>query len=103
MSPEAQRIAIAAACGWARNGSSGNDEYPWVKPVNGVAKSLPDYIHDLNAMHDAEKLLNIGQRISYYLALVEANRGDDRPDIVSASATAAQRAEAFLKTLNLYK
>ena len=99
MTPEAQRIATAEACGWARNGSSGNDEYPWVKPVNGVAKSLPDYLNDLNdlnAMNEAECTLD-GDQWDIYCTILESMDGP------AIGAVAWRRAEAFLKTLNLYK
>ena len=59
MNTQKQRIAIAEACGWARNGSSGNDEYPWVKPVNGVAKSLPDYPRSFKDLREAEIALGL--------------------------------------------
>tara|TARA_R110000772_G_scaffold266171_1_gene388278 strand:+ start:917 stop:1222 length:306 start_codon:yes stop_codon:yes gene_type:complete len=99
MKPEAQRIAIASACGWTRNGSSGNEEHPWVKPVNGVAKSLPNYLSDLNAMHEAEKVLEQKNLITPYLQRLGMGR---RPTWQVCRATAPQRAEAFLCTLNLY-
>ena len=55
-------------------------------------KDCPDYLNDLNAMHEAEKTLKVSEIIPY-----GENVGHDM------KATAAQRAEAFLKTLNLYK
>ena len=112
MTPEEQRIAIAEACGWARNGSSRNDKYPWVKPVNGVAKSLPDYLNDLNACHEMEKVLDDGglwNGYGYSLWEVVCPQFEQMSGLNAAvallllHATAAQRAEAFLKTLNLYK
>ena len=111
MTPEQQRIAIAEACGWARNGSSGNDEYPWVKPVNGVAKSLPDYLNDLNSMHEAEAAkialdgLYQAQFCDHLFRVLNSdNRNLDGgiSEFDKINATAAQRAEAFLKTLGLW-
>lgn len=96
MTPEEQRIAIAEACGWARNGSSRNDKYPWVKPVNGVAKSLPDYLNDLNTMHEAECTLD-GDQWDIYCTILESMDGP------AISAVAWRRAEAFLKTLGLWR
>lgn len=109
MTPEAQQIAIAEACGWRHEYIHGNgvDDYVWVHPTNGKAYSedsvvFPDYLNDLNAMHEAEKvLLDNGainsQRRQYdgWLWGITAGR--------TISATAAQRAEAFLRTLNLWK
>jgi hypothetical protein len=81
--------AIAKACGWEH------------KPVNcGGA----DYCNDLNAMHEAEKVLapknwnNFSENWhNYYMHL---RRGDaDR----AIHATARQRAEAFLRTLDKWE
>ena len=58
-----------------------------------------DYCKDLNAMHEAEKALNrYQQSVIYYLMKMVGYHTFD-----SAHATARQRAEAFLKTLNLWK
>jgi len=133
MTPEAQRIAIAEACGWSdphwecphcgrvepthvtyeeRHGVEGCLQFVhWVE--------LPDYLTDLNAMHEAWKVLTEPQRRTFASKLYDlANgfRADDddgwTPDIFEASmdgvalmvhATAAQRAEAFLRTLGLWK
>lgn len=54
--------------------------------------SHPDYYRDLNAMHEAEKIFDNGQILRYVQWLP---RG--------ALSTAAQRAEAFLRTLNLWR
>jgi hypothetical protein len=52
MSPK-QRIAIAEACGWKKLSMSlGLD-------------LMPDYPNDLNAMHDAEKVLKPGYEWAY--------------------------------------
>lgn len=63
-------------------------------------ETLPDYLTDLNAMHEAEKVLT---RIQY---MVYSNYLDNEfaysQTIYAKSCTAAQRAEAFLRTLNLY-
>jgi len=60
---------------------------------------LPDYLSDLNAMHEAEKILNTNQAADYCELL--------RPIICGCwrlvHATAAQRAEAFLRTLGLWE
>lgn len=92
VNPEQQRIAIAEACGW-KPAPRGR----W-KLNERVERFRPDYLNDLNAMHEAEKTLNresgyheIGG-YGLYLVALEHN----------ASATAAQRAKAFLKTLNLW-
>ena len=91
MSPEQQRIAIAEACGWFFMDDS------WRYPNGAKALSLPDYLNDLNAMHEAEKVLINGKEQVYFEDLhgVAGN-------LTFYCATAAQRAEAFLKTLNLW-
>jgi hypothetical protein len=108
MNKEQQRIKIAEACGWKENHDQG-----WGKPniydddeplVYWHAHELPDYPNDLNAMHEAEKLLPRQlNHIDYW------QKGYGRFQMLLAaytitpySATAAQRAEAFLKTLNLW-
>ncbi len=66
---------------------------------------IPDYLHDLNAMHEAEKIIRSkpnkrnGQVYAYlYESELSSLTGGE-----SIYATAAQRAEAFLKTINLWK
>ena len=86
MKPEQQRIAIARACG------EDNDSI-----VRGL---IPDYLNDLNAMHEAEQTMGDPQLwVEYqsYLSDVMAHVG------WLYHAAAAQRAEAFLRTLNLWK
>ena len=115
MTPEQQRIAIAEACGWdcdpyeAHGWESRGQwvkqpkEFPHVWPYKKgdmVSKNcyLPDYLNDLNAMHEAEKALNTEQLARYNKWLAHICT-----DNYSSLASAAQRAEAFLKTLDLYK
>lgn len=68
----------------------------------------PDYLNDLNAIHEAEKVLTTTeQQNSYYANIAEITWGceetSDRQVVFNQlTATAAQRAEAFLKTLNLW-
>jgi hypothetical protein len=97
MTPDKQRIAIATACGWTDtqiiDGKYGQTD-------------VPDYLGDLNAMHEAEKVLNAAQRITYadQLCILWTGRDDRAVPIWFwiTEATAAQRAEAFIRTLNLW-
>ena len=124
MSPEKQRIAIAEACGYTREikmvptweftDYNGGGKYveketvgytkegKWILPEN-----LPDYLGDLNAMHEAEKMMTKDQWLSYPINVLQAAKdGSFVIDInmkTVAHATAAQRAEAFLRTLDLWK
>ena len=100
MNKTEQRIAIAEACGWI---ITQNDQHPvWKSVIRGrrngsEAQPIPDYLNDLNAMHDAEEMLTNEQRISYVSFIA------DSTDCDFLFATAPQRAEAFLKTLGLWK
>lgn len=95
MSPEAQRIAIAEACGWSKDGWPPGRWYPAGKRTMHFPVLIEQ---DLNAMHEAEKVLTPDQRGQYItcLALACGNIGE------ILFATATQRAEAFLRTLNLW-
>lgn len=116
MTPEAQRIAIAEACGWEWHNRSPihgpqsikawhyRDTVIWVR----ADKNLPRYLTDLNAMHDAEKVLTLEQDLDYSEALervvggrFNSNNSEDMRRL--RSATAAQRAEAFLRTLGKWE
>lgn len=104
MTPEAQRIAIAEACGW-KFIEPPDEGFGGYWGFDSVAfDEIPDYLNDLNAMHEAEKALfswdrpiqNEGYRTRYLDALLRICAGGFHAGI---HATAAQRAEAFLKTL----
>jgi hypothetical protein len=74
----------------------------WCRQVCGLrpevvsVEPLPDYLNDLNAMHEAEKVLTADQWFEY-------DRLMPLRDPQKIHATAAQRAEAFIKTLGLNK
>lgn len=159
MTPEAQRIAIAEACGWkwmrrmAELGEPAgyNNSSVWLfspghlegvdcqtvpvgrfercdKPENnnGFAYGAPNYLTDLNAMYEAEKVLtnhptdkpgsskaNDHARMRYIATLgkIVGVRLVNHEGLTTYAhheeaklvhATAAQRAEAFLRTLNLW-
>jgi hypothetical protein len=95
MSPEAQRIAIAEACGWTWKNGVGELRYGESKDFCDVSR-IPDYLNDLNAMHEAEKLLYLKHWYLY-----ETNLEMVAP-FRTSRATATQRAEAFLRTLSLW-
>jgi len=103
MTDEQMRIAIAEACGWkVPNGCTNYRVRPEGSRVffNPLTDDdpLPDYLNDLNAMHEAEKtLLKIDGCQAHwetYSNILTAKLGC--VDIFHA--TARQRAEAFLKT-----
>jgi hypothetical protein len=89
MNQELQRIKIAEACGWTKI----SQRCMW---------GLPDYLNDLNAMAKAEKSIgdkNLYRKFLYLVVLDDPENIANEP----AWATAAQRAEAFLRTLNLWE
>ena len=106
MNPKQQRIAIAEACGWQLAEGHKYLDMKWLTPDNEWAfeSEMPDYCNDLNAMHEAEKELYARPNKSdgtvwayvYESHLINITT----TEII---ATAAQRAEAFLKTLNLWE
>ena len=91
MKPEQQRIAIAEACGTMR--------WSYALPKKCVGASVPNYLNDLNAMHDAEKMLTSSQIAPYVDSLEEMNERWSTP----AFASAAQRAEAFLRAIEKWE
>ena len=113
MSPEAQRIAIAEACGWtARRWEDRKHRkcVGWLPPGSDEASSqfalLPDYLSDLNAMHEAEKVLDkqdftLARKYHCNLCDVVSRLTSDEWEAVFA--TSAQRAEAFLRTLGKWE
>ena len=93
MTPEAQRIAIAEACGWTVHHGGRYLRIPgW--------NELSDPLVDLNAMHEAEKVLLKPEQQHEYWKYLETC---DKNYYGICFTTAAQRAEAFLKTLGLWK
>ena len=99
MSPDSQRIAIAEACGIVSKDKWGS----LYKTPRGILRDCPDYLADLNAMHEAEKQLNPIQAAEYARILTSIAWQSEQPVFAPMTATAAQRAEAFLRTLNLWK
>ena len=91
MTTEEKNHAITLARGWKFRPHI-SERCPWWDE-NNLARPVgpPDHFNDLNAMHEAEKVLDNGHIIGYVQRL---ERG--------ALSTAAQRAEAFGRTLNLW-
>lgn len=134
MNKEAQRIAIAKALGWrisetehfkhmCRPGESSGPccgKHLSEKDIftlflklgdTGPQYLIPDFIRDLNAMHEAEKACityaSISERYAEFLRgiVTRDTEGCMAPVIMELCiyATAAQRAEAFLRTLGLWE
>jgi len=133
MNKDEQRIAIAEACGknteafrfwWMSHGGQEWKESPhyttieqaeearegeshWsdTKPVESIrsCENVPRYLTDLNAMHEAEKVLDPDLYGQY-----EQNLRKTYPVFMGGGfhllhAAAAQRAEAFLHTIGKWK
>lgn len=109
MTPEAQRMAIAEACGWKEIISAGI--YAWERDGNPRTMQArpPDYLNDLNAMHEAEKTLTEKQAIWYLQKLSQVRLKQGEGGMIACMldrmvfATAAQRAEAFLRTIGKWR
>ena len=99
MTPKKQHIAILKVCGWT-------EEEPWNNGTRCFAykdslegwrfEDLPNFLNDLNAMHEAEDALDSNQWEIWHRIV-----GDWTTN--KAHLTAAQRAEAFLRTLKLWE
>lgn len=110
MKPEEQRIAIAEACGWRwvtlRQQEGLCDDVrgypPDVDCVGLNGRYVPDYLNSLDAMHGAVETLRgkTGPEWFDFQRLLMIECGSWMNCI---QASAAQRAEAFLKTLSLWK
>jgi hypothetical protein len=104
MNPEQQRIAIAEACGhinvrmWGGSciASAGisTDGIYW------GSYGVPDYCNDLNAMHEAEQIFDHALYCRYINELCDITIKGNNSIYM---ATARQRAEAFLKTINKWE
>lgn len=114
MDKEKQRIAIAEACGWYGIRETSHRWEVTDPPAPPMCimgyhdkhgkQRLPNYLNDLNAMHEAEKVV---QDLCPEGETLCEQYESELDHIVGSGylifATAAQRAEAFLKTLNLWE
>lgn len=110
MTNEEINTRIAQLLGWIYTKTVNDIPYgrhPIYTSDVGWSIPLPDFCNDLNAMHEAEKLLRAedGDDIEYRDALIRAmsNPYGCHPEAWIWHATARQRAEAFLRTLNKWK
>lgn len=86
-------IAIAEACGIVDVDHWG----PLYKTPSGWVRDCPDYCNDLNAMHEAEKVLNPKQLLDM------EDTVDSRFAVVPFHSTARERAESFLRTIGKWE
>jgi hypothetical protein len=115
MNKDKQRLAIAQACKW------GDWNMRFHETINGKLMAhrskvsglveVPDYLNDLNAMHEAAKTLDVKTAMKYVTVLSDVFLDyqclDYGPNpymlYIMVHAPAWVRAEAFLKTLNLWE
>jgi hypothetical protein len=119
MSPDQQRTAIAKVCGWTdirRQRLYAGDQDLWGNKLTGGEKHrnrLPDYLNDLNDCHEMEQVLSGEQKEQFIFWLNHLHPSADihyaekkrelRLDVFDlVHTTASHRAEAFLRTLNLW-
>ena len=99
MKPEQQRIAIAEFCGW-KVFSLNNANH-----IEGNAvitmDTVPDYLNDLNAIQEAVMtgLIDSDQKDRYKDNLRSICRAYSDSAWVMINATAEQRCEAFVSTM----
>ena len=90
--------AIAETCGWTqinavhRSGKAPNADYVGVE-------FIPDYCGDLNAMHEAEKVIKDKELLFEYGMHISNSHHYE----YLLRATARERAEAFLRTLGKWE
>lgn len=112
LTAEEQRVKVAELCGFY---SIGNEDWVGMRGHRSEYHPIPNYLNDLNAMHEAEEKLSDRQRKeSYGWALAGiVHCGDDEEEDYDGidtcvlkddidflfHATAAQRAEAFVLTM----
>jgi hypothetical protein len=108
MNKEKQRIAIAEACGivgpfdnrWIKEyEEEGGDVYGFTGFEKGELVFIPDYLTDLNAMHEAENVLMHADLIFEYGMHITTDHHYEH----LLRATAAERAEAFLRTIGKWE
>jgi hypothetical protein len=113
MNKDEMRIKIAESCGWTEiepcTCSDGVSRA--YQPTAGAHKKhLPDYLNDLNAMHEAEQTLwqkdwtSRHDFIDHLARIINPVHGYwQQSGIYLLDATAAQRAEAFLRTIKKWE
>jgi hypothetical protein len=101
MNKESQRIAIAEACGLKGIHVCEESGYYFGTLFAANGKPVPDYLNSLDAMHEAEKVIQDWWAYSDHLHEISYTQKPHDQDLIHS--TAAQRAEAFLRTLGLWQ
>jgi hypothetical protein len=105
MNEEKQRIAIAEACGITEIVRKNRHEYGGLigRFPDGEVRIIPSYCRDLNAMREARKILTPMQKATYARILTSTTWDSEQPTYCAMDATAAQEAEAFLRTIERWE
>ena len=108
MKPEKQRIAIAEACGWViRDAHLGLGYPPGSRIYKGNhcrnSEEIPDYLNSLDAMHEAELTLSFSQYEKFTKHLLGGVKPGSVVHWSIVSASAAQRAESFLRAIGKWE
>ena len=119
MDSNKQVIAIAEYLGWKRGKDCeilyGSERfYPrWYKSgIGAFFTELPDYVNDLNAIHEAENVLTLVQRIAWHHVIgsivgpssnMKGGNGFADVTFQLCNATAVQRAKAFLLVIGKWE
>lgn len=100
MTPQELNIAIAEERGYT------NIHYDWINGSDAIkdwmhdkGRGIPDYCHDLNAMHEVEVSILISDSLtSKWLIYMQANT-----NVCGVHATALQRAEAYARVKGIWR
>lgn len=106
MKPEEQQFALARWDGWRLKNGKWHKILPHpAMPGELVWPEPPDYLSDLNAVHCLEKKLTDLQFHEYArrLGQIIDRDANHARDTYSLHTDAAQRCEALLKTLGLWR
>lgn len=114
LTPEQQLVKMAECDGWVSNGAgywhkNGEVRALYYESYDGEGRAedihkLPDYLYDLNEMHEVEKQIPLAYLEKYWdnLKKICTNPRFLEIGVIASnaiSATAAQRAEAFVLTM----
>ncbi len=111
MTDEQINATIAEACEWTDFLVHPEFGLMGVEPsTHGLRTAVPWYVYDLNAMHEAEKMLTVEQKETIYQDELDTVTTRGRRGLtvglacyLALHATARQRAEAFLRTLGKWE
>ena len=99
MTDEQINRAIAEACGWSM------EDGVWVWTADGIDRTyyeLWDWANDLNAMHEAEKVLTDAQCV-FFRTYLREQLGPHPASLYVWHASARKKAEAFLRILGKWE